>query len=223
MNRPGEQGGRAAVRDGAWHRARLVLADDHAFILAGLRDALLQRPNIDVVATGSNGIEAIALIKTHRPDLAVFDDSMPGATGLEAFREARRWSPQTRFVILTGIAAPARMTEMKEAGIDGILLKSMSPDAIVRAIEAVLAGEQVIGEGVASMMSQVEMAETLSARERQVLEGIARGLSNGGIAETLGISSKTVDKHRSALMRKMGVNNSASLLLQAMRAGLIDP
>lgn len=202
--------------------ARIVLADDHAIFLAGLRDALAARPGLAVVATAANGLEAIAAVKRHRPDLAVFDDSMPGTTGLEAFGEARRWSRDTRFAILTGMVAPARLAEMRALGVDGIFLKSMAPEAIGDGIEAVLRGEQVLGEGIDQHLARTSAANALTPRERQVLEGIARGMSNATMGETLGLSAKTIDTHRTNLMRKMDARNVAALLLSAIRHGLID-
>ena len=202
--------------------ARIVLADDHALFLAGLRDALTERTGLEVVATAGNGLDAIALVKRHKPDVAVFDDSMPGATGLEAFAEARRWSPRTRFAILTGMVAPARLAEMRALGIDGILLKSMAPEAISEGIEAVSRGERILGEGIDRHLAGTSAAGALTPRERQVLEGIARGMSNAAMADTLGLSAKTVDTHRTSLMRKLDAHNVASLLLGAIRHGLID-
>ena len=202
--------------------ATVVLADDHAFTIAGMRAALATRPGLEVVATAANGIEAIALVKRHRPTVAVLDYAMPLATGHEAFVEAKRWVPETRFMVVTGLNVPARFAELLEAGVDGILLKSMSPEAVCEAVEAVARGEQVLGDQVRRSLGEAERGDALSPREREVLEGIARGLSNAAIGELLSVSAKTVDKHRASLMRKMGVNTVATLLMRAMRDGLID-
>lgn len=209
-----------AARPPAAPSGRLVLADDHALFLEALRAALEARPGIEVVAEAANGLEAIALVRRHRPDVAVLDDSMPGASGLETVAEAGRWSPETRFVILSGAVTPARLAEMRARGVRGILLKSMAPDAICEGIETVLGGGTVLGAEVAATL---DAAETdLTARERQVLEGIARGSSTSAIAESLALSAKTVDSHRTSLMRKLGARNVATLLVEAIRRGLID-
>lgn len=183
---------------------------------------LSARSGLDVVATVSDGIEAIARVKLLTPDLAIIDDAMPGATGLEVVGEARRWSPGTRFVILTGRASPARLSEMLVFGVSGILLKSMAPDTICDAIEAVAQGREVIAPEIARQIDNYDIAQSLTPRERQVLEGIARGLSNSAIGAHLGVSAKTIDSHRTRLMRKLGAHSIAQLLLLAVRHGLIE-
>ena len=197
----------------------IVLADDHAFTLTGLRTVIEDEPGLSVVGTAANGIEAIALVKRHRPDLAVLDYAMPDATGHEAFVEGRRWSPETRFVIVTGAAAPSRFAELIELGIEGIFLKTMTADEVCAGLRRVLAGERVIA-GMTEGLEAVP-GPTLTGREREVLEHIARGASSARIADVLCVSVKTVESHRATLMRKMGANNTASLMMRAMRAGLI--
>ena len=207
---------------GAAAAASVVLADDHAVFLAGLKETLCARGGLDVVATASDGLEAMTAVKRHAPDVAVLDDAMPVATGLETFAEARRWSPRTKFVILTGMISPARMSEMMTLGVDAILLKTMEPGAIADAVEAVLRGETVLGSDVPRHLADAGDRFGLTAREFQVLEGIVRGESNVAMAEALGVSAKTVDTHRMHLMRKMNARNIANLLVNAIRHGLID-
>lgn len=200
----------------------IVIADDHALLASGMRAALEELPGVTVVDVAANGIQAIALIKQHRPDCAVIDLSMPGANGLEVFLEGKRWSPRTRFVVVTGNPAPALFEQMIEAGVDGIFLKHCHPDEICTGVLSVLSGGKAIASQVRQLLEAQSVPPGLTARELEVLHAIGRGHSNKHIGETLGISAKTVDSHRTSLMRKMGTRTVATLLVKAMRAGLID-
>ena len=198
----------------------VVIADDHAFTADGIAAALTEMAGFEVVGVAHNGIEAIMLIKMHRPDCAVLDLTMPGANGLEVFIEARRWSPQTRTAIVTGNPSPAMFAQLVESGIDGIFLKNAAPETICAGIRDMARGKRVIA---AEIRTAIGAGKTgLTAREIEVLHGIARGLSNAQIAEALGISPKTIDSHRTTLMRKMGVHSTATLLVRALKDGLID-
>ena len=198
----------------------VVIADDHAFTADGIAAALTEMAGFEVVGVAHNGIEAIMLIKKHRPDCAVLDLTMPGANGLEVFIEARRWSPQTRTAIVTGNPSPTMFAQLVESGIDGIFLKNAAPETICAGIRDMARGKRVIA---AEIRTAIGAGKTgLTAREIEVLHGIARGLSNAQIAEALGISPKTIDSHRTTLMRKMGVHSTATLLVRALKDGLID-
>lgn len=201
---------------------RLLLADDHPLSLAGLSDALAARPGVEIVARVSNGIEAIARIKTLAPDCAVLDLTMPGATGLEVVLEARRWSPGTRFAVVTGSRAANVLSELHGAGVEGLFLKSTEVDTLCDGILAVAGGACVISDPVRDLLETVEGASGLTGREIEVLQAVARGLTNQQASAALGISAKTIDTHRTNLMRKLGVRSTASLLVRAMRDGLID-
>ena len=172
-----------------------------------------------VVGQAGNGIDAISLIKRLSPDLAVLDMSMPGANGLETFLEARRWSPDTRFALLTGNPSPALFTQATEAGIDGILVKNQPPEEICEAIASIAHGQKVFA-GLAGETGTG--TPELTAREIEVLQCLARGMSNAGTAGQLGISPKTVDSHRTNLMKKLEVHSTAALLVKAMKLGLLD-
>lgn len=200
----------------------VVIADDHAFTAAGISSALAEMVGFEVVGVAGNGIEAIMLIKKHRPDCAVLDLTMPGANGLEVFIEARRWSPRTRMAIVTGSPSPAIFAQLVEAGIDGIFLKNSAPEDICAGIRDIANGIRVIPPEIAGAVDTTGGTAGLTAREIEVLHGVARGLSNTQIGEALGVSPKTIDSHRTTLMRKMGVHSTATLLVRALRDGLID-
>lgn len=202
---------------------RIVIAEDHQFVSQSLAAALSAIDGATVIATVTNGIEAITAIRKHRPDLAMLDYNMPGANGLEVFVEARRWSPETRFVVLTGSLQPETLAQMVEAGVQGVMLKDGTEAEIVAAVRKVCAGGRVIGASAQRMLDLAQQGIPLTERELEVLQAIARGHSNISAAAALGVSPKTVDSHRTSLMRKLGVHSTASLLLAAVRAGLLDP
>lgn len=201
----------------------VLIVDDHALYAAGVADALRAVPQLSVAGIAGNGIEAIALIKRLQPDCVVLDLQMAGANGMETFLEARRWSPATRFAILTGNARATVLRDLLAAGVHGVFLKTGPSDALCDGIRRIaVQGERLIAPEAQAILDAQQAAETLTAREIEVLQAIARGLSNAQIAGRLGVSAKTVDSHRTNLMRKMGVHSTAALLVRAMRDGLID-
>lgn len=199
----------------------VIIAEDHPFTAQGIEAALATSVNLDVIGRADNGIEAIALIKRLQPDCALLDLSLPGANGLEIFLEAKRWSPQTRFAILTGASAGAIFKQLVDAGINGLFVKNASAQSIRNGIEAVANGARVISPDAQELIDKDAHNTQLSKREIEVLQNIARGYSNRVIAKNLGLSPKTIDSHRTNLLRKMGVNSTPALLVAAMRSKLI--
>lgn len=197
--------------------ATVLLADDHGFTLDGMQRAVDGTEGLRVVGTASGGIEAIALARQLKPDLAVLDFQMPDATGLEVVLEISRWAPDTRCAIVTGVTRPAVLAQIAQAGVAGLFLKAAPPEQICAGLLRVASGETVLPEGI----SVSDGVPDLSPREREVLEGIGRGLTNSGIAESLSISPKTVESHRASLMKKLGVHSTAALLARAVRDELI--
>jgi len=177
---------------------------------------------LTVVGTAKNGIEAIALVKRLKPDCALLDLSMPGANGLEVFLEAKRWSPDTRFAIITGRSAAALFKQLYDAGIDGLFVKNSDTSKISAGVERMAKGERVISDEAMDSIKTTQGNEKLSNRELEVLHAIAHGSSSKQIAGDFGISPKTVDSHRTNLLRKMEVNSTAALVVKAMRNGLIN-
>ncbi|MGD9914832.1 MAG: response regulator [Rhizobiaceae bacterium] len=202
---------------------RVLIADDHAFVSWGLTKALTALESLEIIKTVTNGIEAIVEIRKTKPDLAILDYNMPGANGLEVFLECKRWAPDTRFVLLTGTVTGQVVGALVEAGIHGVCLKDASETEIVDIVREVCAGRTAISAGARTMMNAPAEPLAVTDRELSVLQALARGHTNASAAETLGISPKTVDTHRTSLMRKFAVNSTASLLLAAVRAGLLDP
>ena len=199
-----------------------VIADDHPFTVAGMDSLIGEVSDFSVVGTANNGIDAIGLIKQFQPDMALLDLAMPGANGLETFLEAKRWAAKTRFAIITGVSASALFGSLIEAGIDGLFLKNCAPEELEAGIRGILAGRRFIAAEVEEAMTQIADGSSFSKRELQVLHELGRGSSNAQIAAKLGISPKTIDTHRTNLLRKMKVNSTAALLVAAMRKGLLQ-
>lgn len=202
---------------------RVLIADDHAFVSWGLAKVLSALEDVEIVKSVTNGIDAIVEIRKARPDCAILDYNMPGANGLEVFLESKRWSPETRFILLTGSVPAATLSTLIEAGIHGVSLKDGTETEIVDLVRQVLAGRVAIGASAQRLLKSSGENVAITDRELAVLQAIARGHTNASAAEALGISPKTVDTHRTNLMRKFAVNSTASLLLAAVKSGLLDP
>ena len=199
----------------------VIIADDHPFTVKGMESVLGTAGDLKIVGTAANGIKAIALIKRVQPDCAVLDLSMPGANGLEVYLEAKRWSPNTKFAILTGISAASLFKQLFDAGIDGLFVKNAAPDGIRDGIVRVAHGERVISDEALAAIQSVEMNRELSKRELEVLQLLSQGDTNKEMADKLGVSPKTIDTHRTNLLQKMNVNTTASLLVKAMKDGVL--
>lgn len=209
-------------------RFHAVIADDHAIVRAGLRTALetpgmVETDGIAVVAEAADGLQAISAVRQHRPELLLLDVQMPHAGGLEVLLEARRWSPDTKIVILTGVMSVGKISELVSSGVDGLFSKGEDNTELYRQLPNILRGRRHIAASLVAMLEDAPDAPDLTARERQTLNLIVAGQSNKEIAETLGISAKTVDRHRTSLMQKLDVHSVAQLIAYALREGLIDP
>ena len=195
---------------------------------SGLRSALespdlIEPDGIAVVAEAANGLEAISLVRQHRPSLMLLDVQMPLAGGTEVLLEARRWSPDTKIVVLTGISALGKLSELVEIGVDGLFSKAVANDELYTALPKILRGSRHIASEIKTLLEEQPKLSPLTDRERQTLNLIVSGRSNKEIAEVLGISAKTVDRHRTSLMQKLDVHSVAQLIAQALRNGMIDP
>jgi DNA-binding NarL/FixJ family response regulator len=204
-------------------KQRILIADDHAFVSWGLAKSLVTIDSVDIIGSVTNGLDAIVQIRKHLPDCAILDYNMPSANGMEVFLEAKRWSPKTRFILLTGTAMPETIRSFVDAGIHGVCLKDCTEDEILDVVRQVLAGKMVIGPSAQRVLNKISDAVLVTDRELAVLQALARGHTNTSAAKLLGISPKTVDSHRTNLMRKYNVNSTVSLLLAAVRAGQLDP
>lgn len=212
---------------------RIVIVDDHTLLRAGLRALLTQDPNIEIVGEADNGRDATRVIATLEPDLVLMDISMPGMNGIEAVIEIKRRQPRTRVIILTIHKTVEYISAALRAGADGYVLKDATHDELRVAIRSVLngktylspdiSGEVILGYlGAGNAPVAMNPWDALTHRERQVLKLVAEGRQNKYIAEYFSLSVKTVEKHRSNLMRKLGLHNASMLTAYAIEKGLLS-
>lgn len=200
----------------------VIIADDHMLVRESIKRILAGSDRFDVVGEAEDGLSTVAMVKSLQPQMLILDIAMPQATGVEVVEEVRRWSPQTKIAVVTGMNSKGLLQHVYESGVEGIFLKSGGTDGWVRDFLAICEGERRICDAVLGIVEENNGANALTGRERQILFSIARGETNAVIAERLGISANTVDKHRTKIMRKLGVHSAAELLARAFRDGLLD-
>ena len=213
--------------------ARLLIADDHAMVRAGLRMVLDAEPDLRVVAEASDGVEALASVRRTEVDLAVLDVAMPRMTGLQAAREMLALRPQLRVLVLSMHDSEQYLFEALEAGASGYVLKSAADRDLVAACRAALRGEPFLyPAAIAALVrdylerareGEEAPADALTPRELQVVKLIAEAHTNAEIARLLQISPKTVERHRENLMAKLGMRDRVQLTRYAIRRGLVEP
>jgi DNA-binding NarL/FixJ family response regulator len=208
-------------------RTRVILADDHVMIRQSLK-ALLEREGIIVLGEAADGQEAIRLVHSVNPDVAVLDISMPLFNGLDAALELCRTCPKTRVILLTQHDEKQYVAQALRCGVRGYVLKKQAASDLVQAIREVCRGQVYLSPGVAGAVVEaytdpVPTIEALSVRERQVLQLIAEGKTSKQIAPLLGVSTKTVESHRTKLMQKLDIHEVAGLARYAIRHGLVQP
>lgn len=206
---------------------KAVIADDHSIIRGALARMLgdadmLQGYRFTVCDEVPDGIRAIGAIRKHQPDLLLLDVTMPHAGGTEVLIEARRWLPDCKVIVFTGVQASGKIAELVEVGADGVFCKSDDLDELSRAIPRIMQGARMVCERFTAMLEESADIEPLTSRERQVLNLVVSGQTNREIGETLGISVKTVDRHRTSVMRKAQARSAAELIAYALREGLVD-
>lgn len=207
---------------------RVVLADDHLIVRQGLR-LLLEKEQIEVVGEAENGHEAIELIRHSLPDVAVVDLQMPQLGGLGVLAEMPRISPKTNSIILTRHMEEPYAIEALRAGARGYVLKTQAGHDLVAAVQHVHRGEVYLSPKISKAVVEAYLARSdlpkaaLTSRERQVLQLVGEGHSTKEIAALLGISVKTADTHRTKVMDKLDIHQTAGLVRYAIRSGLIEP
>lgn len=210
---------------------RVVLADDHVLIRAGLRALLHSLPNIEVIAEASDGHEAVEVIARHQPDVVIMDIGMPGLNGVDSTRRIVKQFPSTRVVILSMHANEEYVGRALEAGAMGYLLKGAEPAELELVFKAVMRGETYLSPSIAKHLVQDYLSHRkektqplpdLTGRQREVLQLIAEGCSTKDIANKLKLSVKTVDTHRSELMHRLDIHDVAGLVRYAIRTGLVS-
>jgi DNA-binding NarL/FixJ family response regulator len=211
---------------------RILIADDHELFRRGLVSVLAGRPEWKIVAEAADGRQACELAAKLTPDIAVMDLTMPELNGLEATRQMRAATPKTRILIVTAHESEQLVREVLDAGAMGYVLKSDAGRILVDAIEALLDDRPFFTSKVARFVLQGYLrrgeqsdapgAVTLSPREREIVQLLAEGNNNKDVARALQLSIKTVETHRSNIMRKMEFGSLADLVRYAIRNKLID-
>jgi len=209
-------------------RLRIILAEDHTIVLEGLR-ALLEREGFEIVGTAQDGRSAVELARRLKPDIAILDIAMPALNGIDAAGEILRASPDTRTILLTVHEDKQYVVEALRAGVSGYLLKTKAASDLVQAIKEVSRGALYISPGlsrdvVKSFLENKDVkTNPLSPREREVLQLIAEGKSTKEVGAILGISVKTAESHRTRIMEKLDIHETATLVRYAIRQGVIQP
>jgi len=209
---------------------RMLLADDHTLVRAGVRRILEAQAGFAVVGEVADGHAALAALKTQPADVLVLDLTMPGGDGFDVLRRAKTIRPELKVLVLTMHASPEYVSRAVREGADGYLLKDSAVQDLVAAIQAVMAGREYYSPPVQRELSAMvrgttggkRRIEPITDREREVLKLVAEGLSTKEIATRLDISTRTVETHRANLMRKLGLHSVARLTQYAIREGLID-
>lgn len=214
-----------AAMDGERTTIRTVLVDDHGIVRTAIRRALEGVLRIQVVGEAEDGVSAIRVITELRPDLVILDLSLPGMDGLDIIPLAKRRSPESRIVILTGLEDGGVMKRAFALGADAFTLKAGGWPDLETAIAEALAGRRYASPSACRVADEdvpaAAGATPLSGRERQVLKLLAEGYTNQKVAGILGISVKTVDRHRENIMNKLGVRTPVALAAVALREGLV--
>ncbi len=213
-------------------RIRVLLADDHTLVRAGIRTLLETIDGVEVVAECDDGLEALELIDRHRPEIALLDIGMPRLNGLEVARQASRASPKTKIVILSMYDDKIHVRQAMRAGVVGYLLKGAAVAELPLAVHAVMSGQTYLTPKVSRHVvsgflheeaDEHDEIEGLTQRQREILQMIAEGRSMKEIAGALDVSVKTVETHRARLMERLDIHDVAGLVRLAIRAGLIEP
>jgi DNA-binding NarL/FixJ family response regulator len=210
---------------------RIVLADDHLLVRAGIRSLVEAIPGAAIVGEANDGREALALVRELRPDLAIMDITMKELNGIDATAQMKAELPATRVLILSMHSTSEFVMRAMRAGANGYLVKDAAPLELRMAIEAVMRDEMYLSPRVSRHVvaglnrpagADASPIDALTARQREILQMVAEGKSTKEIAFVLDVSIKTVETHRAALMDRLGIRDVAGLVVYAIRHGVID-
>lgn len=208
---------------------RILIADDHHVVRTGLRAVLEAQPGLEVVGEVGNGEEAVEAAVRLKPDLVILDYAMPVHNGAEATREIRKQLPRTEVLIFTLHDSQEVIEDVLSVGARGYLLKSDANDHLIAAVRALARHEAYISGRVSAELLDTLLdrrrqgkQDPLTPRERRVVQLIAEGRSNRDVCGQLGVSLKTVETHRAAAMRKLGLHNTADLVRYAIKNRIVE-
>ena len=215
-------------------KQRIMIVEDHTLLRAGLRALLQQDADTEIVGESDNGRDAIRLVGKLRPHLVIMDLSMPGMNGIEATRSIKRHYPETRVLVLTLHKNEEYIHESLGAGANGYILKDATHDELRVAVRSIMNGKTYLSPDISGKVINGYLGtggrascastpwDTLTEREREVMKLVAEGHPNKYVAEYLSLSVKTVEKHRSNLMKKLDLHNSSTLTAYAIDKGLVQ-
>ncbi|MBY7810177.1 response regulator transcription factor [Vibrio fluvialis] len=207
---------------------RVVIVDDHRVVLEGFMARLEMEPEIEVIATASNGLEALEVVKQHRPDVILMDVSMPIMNGIDATRLIKEEVPDAKVLMLTMHDNREYIMKVMQAGAVGYMLKEISAEKMVQAIKTVNLGSTYFCESVTQTLFTQEIIPSaqkpnpLSRREEAVLKMVAQGHSSKKIASLLNISYRTVETHRQHIKHKLDIHSTAELAQYAIQHGMLE-
>ena len=214
-------------------KLRLLLGDDHTLVRHGMRKILEERKEWEVVAEVGDGREAISQAVELKPDVAILDIGMPLLNGIDATMQIVRRSPGTRVLMLSMHSDEAYVMRALQAGATGYMLKDSAGKDLLKGVASVAAGQSFFSPAIARLMLDdyvkrvagsgvSDRYASLSAREREIFQLIAEARTNKEVAELLEISPATVETHRARILQKLGIHNTAELVLYAVRRGVIS-
>lgn len=212
---------------------RILLADDHGIVRRGMRSLLDAEHGVEVVAEAANGQEALRAIESLKPDMAILDVAMPLLNGIEVTSRAMKVQPELKVVILSMYADEAYVVRALSAGAKAYLLKEATEEDLLPAVRAVHAGRSFFSPAISALLladyvrhlkqrGLEDSYDILSDREREVLQLLAEGKSNKEAAAVLHLSLSTIETHRLKMMQKLGLHNTAEIVLYAVRKGIIS-
>lgn len=214
-------------------KRKIVIAEDHTILRAGLRALLSGQNGLEVIGEAGDGREAIRKVDTLQPDLLLIDLSMPKLNGIDAIREIKSQHPEIKIIVLTVHKSEEYIIAALQAGANGYMLKDASQNELLLAIDYVINGKTFLSPSISDKVvdaflntdkkdKPAAVLDNLTAREREILKLVAEGNTNKKIAEHLCISLKTVEKHRSNLMQKLDLRNTAALTAYAIAKKMVD-
>lgn len=214
-------------------KRKIVIAEDHTILRAGLRALLAVQNGLEVIGEAGDGREAIRKVDTLQPDLLLIDLSMPKLNGIDAIREIKSQHPEIKIIVLTVHKSDEYIIAAFKAGANGYMLKDASQNELLLAIDYVINGKTFLSPSISDKVVDAFLntdkkdkpatgLDNLTAREREILKLVAEGNTNKKIADHLCISLKTVEKHRSNLMKKLDLRNTAALTAYAIEKKMVD-
>lgn len=214
---------------------KVLLADDHTIVRAGVRALVAAIPGVEIVGEAGDGQQALALIREKHPDVALVDVSMPGMNGLDLAARVAREAPQTRVAVLSMHGTPAHVAQALRAGVKGYVLKDAAAEELPLLLRAVMRGETYLSSAISRHVVEgflgrdgtpapgAPAPDNLTPRQREILQLVAEGKSTKDVARLLDLSVKTVEAHRSQIMERLEIHDLAGLVRYAIRTGLVSP